>query len=60
MAIAFDPAKNTANIAKHGVSLADFEGFDTVPLVIEDDRSDYGEQRFQAFGTIGGKGHMIV
>jgi uncharacterized protein len=56
----YDPAKDVANIAKHGLSLADFEGFDDEPLVIVDDRLDYGEPRYQAFGRIAGRGHMIV
>ena len=60
MNVEFDPAKNAANIAKHGLSLADFAGFDAEPLVIEDHRKVYGEPRFRAFGRIGGKGHMIA
>jgi len=60
MEIVFDPAKDEANVAKHGLSFADFAGFDTDPLVIEDSRVDYGEPRFRAFGRIGGMGHMIA
>lgn len=60
MEIEFDPAKDAANIAKHGVSLADFAGFDAAPVVIVDDRFDYGEERFVAFGRIDGRGHSIV
>ena len=43
MAISFDPAQDAANIAKHGLSLEDFAGFDARPVVIEDTRYDYGE-----------------
>jgi uncharacterized DUF497 family protein len=50
--IEFDPAKNAVNIAKHGLSLADFSGFDAVPLTFRDDRQDYGEIRWRAFGLI--------
>jgi uncharacterized protein len=60
MKLVFDETKNVINIEKHGLSLADFQGFDDVPLVIEDDRFDYGEPRYQAFGMIEGRGHMIV
>lgn len=60
MDISFDPAKDAANIAKHGLSLADFPGFDAAPSVVVDDRFDYGETRYQARGRIDGKAHMIV
>ncbi|WP_339873663.1 BrnT family toxin [uncultured Brevundimonas sp.] len=53
MAIAFDPAKDAANIAKHGVSLA-LAGELEVLAVVEDDRRDYGEVRKRAFGVIDG------
>lgn len=59
MDIEFDPAKDEANKAKHGLSLSDFSGFDEAPVVIEDDRFDYGETRFLAFGRINGKGHCL-
>ena len=60
MAIRFDPAKDAANVAKHGLSLADFAGFDGEAAVIEDTRFDYGERRFLAFGWIGGLPHAVV
>ncbi len=60
MAIEFDPVKDAANIAKHGLSLADFAGFDDVPLVIADQRQDYGEARWQAFGRIDGIACCLV
>ncbi len=60
MDIEFDPAKDAVNIEKHGPSLADFSGFDAAPLVKADDRFDYGEDRFQAFGRIDGVPHMIA
>lgn len=56
----FDPAKNAANIANHGLSLASFAGWDCEPYVIEDDRYDYGEARFIALGRIGGVPHALV
>ena len=60
MPFVFDPNKDAANIGTHGLSLGAFEGFDAEPLVLVDDRFDYGEVRYQAFGRIGGKGHCLV
>ena len=60
MDIEFDAAKDAANVEKHGLSLFDFGGFDAEPVVLVDDRSDYGEQRFRAFGRIDGVGHCLV
>lgn len=60
MVITFDPAKNAVNIAKHGLSLADFSGFDAMPLTLRDDRQDYGEVRWRAFGNIDGVACCLV
>ncbi|MBU6165211.1 MAG: BrnT family toxin [Alphaproteobacteria bacterium] len=60
MGIEFDPAKNAANISKHGLALAEFAGFDAPPLVIDDQRQDYGEPRWLAYGQIGGVAHCLV
>lgn len=60
MAITFDPAKNEENRAKHGLALADFAGFDAEPIVLIDDRRDYGETRYRAMGRIDGQAHVIV
>ena len=57
MGIEYDPAKDADNVAKHGVSFAQYAGFDAEPLIIVDDRADYGETRFRAFGRIEGIGH---
>lgn len=40
MDIEFDPVKNERNMAEHGLSFADFAGFDEEPVVITDDRFD--------------------
>ncbi len=56
----FDPAKDAKNQARNGLSLADFTGFDAEPIVIEDTRFDYGEQRFIALGRIDGLPHSLV
>ncbi len=60
MDLTFDPAKDAANIAKHGLSLADFRGFDAEPNIYVDDRHDYGEVRLLARGRIGGRGYCVV
>lgn len=60
MDITFDPAKNARNIKDRGLSFADFSGFDSDPVVQEDDRYDYGEVRYRAFGRIDGAGHCLV
>jgi uncharacterized protein len=57
--VSFDPAKDAANIAKHGLSLErawDME----VAAIIEDDRYDYGEVRTRAFGLIDGLPHCLA
>lgn len=53
MEITFDQAKDAANIAKHGVSLAlaaDIEWDDA--MVWDDARKDYGEPRQCALGLL--------
>jgi uncharacterized DUF497 family protein len=57
----FDPAKNARNIAAHGISLEQASEFDWVGAFnVEDVRRDYGERRFQAFGLIGARVHVLV
>lgn len=60
MDVEFDPRKNATNIAKHGLSLAEFIGFDGETITMRDDRHDYGEERFRTIGRIGGRLHVIV
>jgi uncharacterized DUF497 family protein len=52
--IEFDPAKRARTLRERGLDLADaakiFEGF---TITFEDDREDYGEERFVTFGRIG-------
>jgi uncharacterized protein len=47
----FDPKKNEANIAKHGVSLSEADGvlLDPLALTVEDDSAD-GEVRYVTVG----------
>jgi uncharacterized protein len=54
MDVTFDPAKNAANEAKHGLSLALAAELEWANAVITPDtRSDYGEARMVALGYIG-------
>jgi uncharacterized DUF497 family protein len=59
--ISFDPDKDARNIAKHGISLARAEEMDmAAALIREDDRFDYGETRYIAFGDIDDTLHCLV
>ncbi len=57
----FDTAKDESNLDKHGLSLADAEGFEWETAVVhEDTRKQYAEPRFQATGYIGDRLHVMV
>jgi uncharacterized protein len=59
--ISFDPAKNARNVDVHGISLeraTDF-GWDQA-LHVRDDRREYGELRFKAYGLIESRMHVLV
>ncbi len=59
--ITFDPAKNKANLAKHGVSLADAELVDWEDALIwQDGRRDYGEIRLVSLVPIGDRLYCCV
>ena len=45
----FDPAKEAINLAKHGVSLARWIDLE-IEVAFVDDRYDYGEVRYRAYG----------
>jgi uncharacterized DUF497 family protein len=49
----FDAERNAANRAKHGISLADAAKLEIL-AVLEEDRFDYGEPRYRAWGVIDG------
>jgi uncharacterized DUF497 family protein len=59
MEMRFDPDKNAKNIERHHISLA--RAFDMeVIRFSEDDRFDYGEVRFRAWGMIDGKTYCLA
>lgn len=55
--IEFDPTKDEANIAKHGISLARAEDM-IVLATVEDDR--FEEWRYRAYGHIDGVAHCLA
>jgi uncharacterized DUF497 family protein len=57
MDIEFDPAKDAANIAKHGVSLARAADFDLLAYVADD---RFEEPRFRLYGLIDGEPHCLA
>ena len=61
MQIEFDPDKDAYNQRKHGLSLADAAllGIEAA-FIVPDVRRDYGEARFQAYGLIGGRLHVLA
>ena len=57
MKIEFDPAKDAANVAKHGISLA--RAGDLVVLAIVVD-ARFAEERFRAYGLIDGVAYCLA
>ncbi len=61
MDIVYDAAKSESNAVKHGVSLAEATRFEwDDALIWEDERQDYGEDRFCALGYIDLRLYYIV
>jgi uncharacterized protein len=57
----WDERKRAANRAKRGVDFAIVERFEfDTALVLVDDRKDYGEARYRAFGILDGRLHVLV
>ncbi len=57
MEIEFDPAKETANVAKHGISLS--RAAELIPLVFVAD-GRFEEPRYRVYGHIDGVPHCLV
>lgn len=57
MDIEFDPAKDAANIEKHGISLSRFVDMEGA-VVVADDR--FIERRFRIYGQIDGVSHCAA
>jgi uncharacterized DUF497 family protein len=57
----FDPAKNEANLIKHGVSLGLAADLDwDAAKIWEDDRSAYAEIRYCAAAPMQGRVYLVV
>ncbi len=53
--------KRTSNISKHGIDFIDAPIiFDNYTLTIQDDRFDYGEDRYITFGILEGRVVSVV
>ena len=59
MEIEFDPAKDAINRAKHGLSLSRAAEMQVLQLE-KDDRFDYKEVRYRAFGLLDGLPHCLA
>ncbi len=61
MEFEWDENKRLANIDNHGIDFIDvLEVFDGDIITIEDDRYNYGEQRFVTFGLLQGRVVAVV
>jgi uncharacterized DUF497 family protein len=57
MEIEFDPAKDAANIEKHGISLARAAELDLLAYVADD---RFAEPRFRLYGLIDGEAYCVA
>jgi uncharacterized protein len=55
----FDPTKEAINLSKHGVSLGRWVDLD-IKVTFVDDRYDYGEVRYRAYGFIDGVAYCLA
>lgn len=61
MRIAFDPGKDASNQDKQGLSLARAGEIDLrAAYILADNRQDYGEPRWRAYGMMDGRLHMLA
>ncbi len=57
----WDESKRVANLAKHGVDFIEAEDFDwKTAIEAQDNRIDYGEERWVALGFIGHRLHILI
>lgn len=57
MDIEFDPAKDAANVEKHGISLARATDLDLLAYVADD---RFAEPRFRLYGLIDGEAYCVA
>jgi uncharacterized DUF497 family protein len=61
MQFSWDEAKRQVNLRKHGLDFADASAvFEGTTFTFEDDRFDYGEQRFITLGLLHGRVVIIA
>jgi hypothetical protein len=61
MKFMWDEAKRLNNVHKHGIDFIGCESiFAGLTLTMEDDRFDYGEQRFVTLGLLEGRVVVVV
>ena len=61
MRFEWDENKRLANLNKHGFDFIDVSSiFDGDTVTVEDDRYNYGEQRFMTFGLLRGRIIAVV
>ncbi len=61
MEFEWDEAKRLVNIRKHGIDFIDVpDVFNEDTVTVEDNRYDYGEQRFVTFGLLQGRVVAVV
>jgi uncharacterized protein len=61
MQFEWDESKRISNLRKHGIDFLDIPPvFDGSILTIEDERFDYGENRFVTFGLLQGRVVAVV
>lgn len=61
MEFEWDPGKNRANLAKHGISFDEAKNiFDGPILTRSDDRAEYGENRDISLGALWPDGVLVV
>jgi uncharacterized DUF497 family protein len=54
-------AKRVSNLRKHGIDFTDVPAlFNGDIITVEDDRADYGEQRFVTLGLLQGRAIAVV
>jgi hypothetical protein len=59
--LTYDPAKNAANIRKHGIALPEAEYFEWETAEHRlDTRNDYGEPRIISIGWLSNRLHTVV
>lgn len=58
MEIEFDPSKDAANVAKHGISLS--RAGEMTLLATVDDRDRFEEPRYRLYGMIDGEPHCLA